>query len=158
MRRIKTSIKVIAFQTFAFLLWSTATGAAEPGSIIRTKSPKITQAAYSTLVRQGVPVLRPVFTHVLGYMNPGGSAERGPLNRQDAQLFLRLAASRSPPPFRISVCSPCSSGNSPSCSPISSSTRLKGKSASMVIRQSRTFPTHRRTSGRSVPGTNNEEQ
>jgi hypothetical protein len=39
MRRIKTSIKLIAFQTFAFLLSSTATGAAEPGSIIRTKSP-----------------------------------------------------------------------------------------------------------------------
>jgi hypothetical protein len=39
-----------------------------------------------------------------------------------------------------------------------SSTRLKGKSASMVIRQSGTFPTHSRTSGRSVPGTNNEER
>jgi len=32
MRRIKHSIKLIAFQTFAFLLWSTATGAAEPAA------------------------------------------------------------------------------------------------------------------------------
>src|SRR5215831_2259366 len=32
MRRIKTSIKLIASQTFAFLLWSTATGAAEPAT------------------------------------------------------------------------------------------------------------------------------
>jgi hypothetical protein len=156
MRRIKTSIKLIAFQTFAFLLSSTATGAAEPGSIIRTKSPNHASSVLN--FGQAGCTSPPFFTHVLGYMNPGGSAERGPLNRQDAQLVLRLAASRSPPPFRISVCSPCSSGNSPSCSPISSSTRLKGKSASMVIRQSRTFPTHRRTSGRSVPGTNNEEQ
>jgi len=32
MRRIKTSIKLIAPQTFAFLLWSTATSAAEPAA------------------------------------------------------------------------------------------------------------------------------
>src|SRR5215475_3306401 len=32
MRRIKHSIKLIAFQTFAFLLWSTAKGAAEPAA------------------------------------------------------------------------------------------------------------------------------
>src|SRR5499426_2644099 len=32
MRRIKHSIKLIAFQTFAFLLWSTATRAAEPAA------------------------------------------------------------------------------------------------------------------------------
>ena len=32
MRRTKNSIKRIAFQTFAFLLWSTATGAAEPAA------------------------------------------------------------------------------------------------------------------------------
>jgi cytochrome c oxidase subunit II len=31
-RRIKNSIKLIAFQTFAFLLWSTAVGAAEPAA------------------------------------------------------------------------------------------------------------------------------
>jgi hypothetical protein len=52
MRRIKTSIKVIAFQTFAFLLWSTATGAAEPGSIIRTKSPKQRTQLWSGRVYQ----------------------------------------------------------------------------------------------------------
>jgi len=38
MQRIRHSIKLIAFQTFAFLLWSTVAGAAEPATSTRLTS------------------------------------------------------------------------------------------------------------------------
>src|SRR5262245_25640819 len=94
MRRIKSSLKLMAFQIFAFLLWSTAAGAAEPaGSTTITSifAPESTPATsifrLSMFVLSITAIIFVVVVTLLVYSVVKFRGTTADLDREPAQVY-----------------------------------------------------------------------